>query len=637
MFRRTAALAALALAASLAATVISPAQAADPMLVVPDSPSGDVSVTATADPAVAPFLAVRLIRGTAPTAPYSGIDPAPVANAGGTVEVTVPTWGLHQSQSTFVLLGCATAEPETCTSRLASQTRLVIQTVMPSMTVELPEIRPIFLPEDEVYVTAANDGGGRVEAHLSVWNEPASHQRLDPGVRTLYTAAPTGSGGGSKLALRRCADVADVSYCEPSVSGTGFNLAGDPEIQSMTSGRDAMPFTVNPSWSGSSRAYESYVSSPFLLHDLSWELRDSAGALRAGPVQVVDNSQSSARTLSVRLGEALAGPLADGDYNLVFTALNGRAGISRTDTLVKPVKIVNNPPDEQASLLSAQRIIRPAHLASPELPSRFPEARFKVRGPSLDGDGPAKLVVRDAKGRVVARSSAWHEHGAIRRDWVATWSGNGLDGLMMRSGTYRAELVLPDSFGRTIVKKLGPIYLESTSYTTRSVWVTPGPARVGAGRLVGACSRARAPGPFGTAGSVGLLSLDRCRNRVGTRDVVQQAFSAKIPLTGPSAHVEAYTVEGGARVDSRGMIRRGINRSPNAQVDCRFPSKSNWSARTSVPFWNRWEYALCDRALPDGDHRGKAIQIRVRVHGGVRLEVQRFRVLLHYRVWRRVA
>jgi hypothetical protein len=44
-----------------------------------------------------------------------------VPNTGSPVNVVVPTWGLSGNvPSTFVLLGCITADPGTCTSKLAT-------------------------------------------------------------------------------------------------------------------------------------------------------------------------------------------------------------------------------------------------------------------------------------------------------------------------------------------------------------------------------------------------------------------------------------------------------------------------------------------------------------------------------------
>ena len=89
---------------------LAPAGAAEPSLDLPDSPSGDVVVTASAD-ATWPFLQVRLALPSDVHAPYESmraIAPAPVANSGGDVPVDVPTWGV-EGNAVFVLLGCASS------------------------------------------------------------------------------------------------------------------------------------------------------------------------------------------------------------------------------------------------------------------------------------------------------------------------------------------------------------------------------------------------------------------------------------------------------------------------------------------------------------------------------------------------
>lgn len=477
----------------------------------------------------------------------------------------------------------------------------------------------------------AGEGGGRLAAYFRSRGDGITS--LSAGVRTAVSLPAVDDVGWAPLTVIRCSALTDSpNFCQ-QVASKHVGYVGQAELGVNTNGHDVV--TVNPAWSGSRPVFTVSGWTSGLPYDVTWELYDGSQRL-IGPVPMVQGVTLPGVPAEFSLGKNATMPLADGIYTARFTLTTGRGDIGRSAVREVPIEVVNNPAAEVASTLSAQRVIRPPHLVLIDPPQRLWTARFKVRSPHPTGAGPAMLVVRDAKGRVVARVNAHHEAGSNVRDWIGTWGGNRQDGLMSPAGTYQAEMVMPDSFGRPLVKRLGPIYLETTTVATRSIWLKAGPARVGARRVVGACSRVRAPGPFGLDGSVGLLSLDRCRSRAGTRDVAQQTFAARIPLAGPSREVRAYTVQGGARIDLAGMRHRGVNRIADVRVDCRFPANGSHAVRSTVSFINRWEPALCDGSLPAGDNRGKSIHISVRVHDGLRLDVRRFRVQLHYAVWHRV-
>lgn len=441
MLRRTAALVALTLAASLAAAINSPANAADPTLVVPDAPSGDVVVTATADPATASYLAVRLILGTAPTAPYDGIDPTPVANPGGLVEVTIPSWGLHQDEVTFVLLGCGAADPATCTAPLASQERVVTQTAQVAVTFEVPT-EPVFVPEEKVYVTATG-GGGRLVAD-SVPTVFTVRQPLESGVRTevvlgtdLSTTVPT--------TIRRCSTlVPSTAYCE-SVHTRRIKYYEGPNVDLLLHNSR---ITVNPSWTGSRlRAKSLVLALAGPTYTYTWELLDTAGHRVIGP------RRTTRGELVLVPGAHATGQLADGRYRLRYVATARKGGMVKTDSDEQTITLINNPPEDVPRIYVASRVSR-GHRA----PASFRVHYYKW----TQGRGIIRL--RDVRGVMRARRSIPNPCGqtdtfCVGLRWGVVTPTRTIRGRPLPRGIYRAEFLMPDSWGRPIVRRLGKVYV----------------------------------------------------------------------------------------------------------------------------------------------------------------------------------
>lgn len=579
MLRRTAALAALTLAASLAAVTTSAAEAADPTLVVPESPGGDVVVTASADQATAPYLAVRLIRGTAPSAPYDGIDPAPVANPGSAVEVTVPTWGLHQNQSTFVLLGCASAEPTSCTTLLASQVRTVVQTASASATVELPDASPVFVPEDEVYVTAENEGGGVLQAYINEWRDEArEYQSLTSGERTLFTTFPDAAESGVYLRVRRCSALtSSSSYCS-QVSSTPIKFIARPTIWYVDDPADGVPMTLNPAWSGSTRGFETAIYAAGLPYALKWELRDTAGSLVAGPVTVGDAIARPDLTVGVNPGREAAGTLPDGDYAAIFTATVSRGEVTKTATVARPIKVSHNPPRQEARLLTSARKVYPS--TRPYV--AHPGGLFRVDAlPSISSDDRRGLFrIRNSSGQIVVTRLP---DDPCQFPWLCGASDvwDVRDFGLRRPGTYRAELTYPDLWGRPTRKDLGPVYVMQKATARTPVTLSGAAARVS--RYL---YRARVPAKRGEVDPLGSRSIE--------------------------------------------VLVRGQGPS-TVRFECRVPSVSqNWQ-RNAWRAGATWDRAcrLLGRSLD-----GRTVQVRAYGKGSDRFRVDKIRVVHVYGVWR---
>jgi hypothetical protein len=238
MARRTAEAAAGCLLASLLAVLstTTPAQA-DPVLTVPAAPSGDVVVTAEADPAAWPYLQVKLALPANLHAPYesmTAIDPAPVANGGGPVEIIVPTWGLTDRTATFVLLGCATSAPDSCATLLASADRPLTQTEAATASIQKPD-GVLLTPEESVQVTADNEGGGELRAYLQDglnWRE----DDLVNHAATTFDGYVEDSASGT-LSARRCSALVELpTYCEVLASEQLAYVGTAPPVVTTPSG-----------------------------------------------------------------------------------------------------------------------------------------------------------------------------------------------------------------------------------------------------------------------------------------------------------------------------------------------------------------------------------------------------------------
>lgn len=570
MLRRTAALAALTLAAALAAVTTSAAEAADPTLVVPDSPSGDVFVTATADPATAPYLAVRLIRGASPSAPYEGIDPAPTANLGGSVELSVPSWGLDRESASFVLLACANEDPATCAVQLATQVRRIEQTARTSTKFELPEADPVFVPEDDVYVTSRNDGGGVLRAHLGgimIAPVEVEEQTLISGVRTKFTAFPDIAYDGASLVVKRCSALHDI-YCTWATS-TPISFIARPSIREMWDAYSGTPMTVDPRWSGSTRHFDSWVLTGGAPYALSWAARDSAGKLVAEGVGAAVNPARAA-------GHALP----NGEYTVTFTATVTRGDVVKTDSTSRPLTIANDPPRQEARLLTAVRKVYPS--ANPAVDhggGLFRVAALSAM--SIDyRDGRFRL--RDSHGRIVhTRFLEEPCSNPQRCSHTDAWDVRDLR--IRKPGRYRAELTYPDQWGRPTTKDLGAVYVMQKG-TARSAVTVSGSAS----RLSRYLYRARVPATRGEL------------------DMYDTPF------------VEVFV--------------RGQGRS-TVRFECRVPSISLRWQRNSWRTGQTWRHA-CSYSTGGKSLSGRTIQVRVYGKGGGRFRMQQIRVMHVYVVWR---
>jgi hypothetical protein len=622
MVRRRAMAAAGGLLASLFTVMSGAASQADPVLTVPETPSGDVVVTAQADPVAWPYLQVKLARPTDVVAPYEeidAIDPAPFINTGASSEMTVPAWGLSGA-ATFLLLGCLAPDSETCSTLLASVDRTV--TSVPGVTagIDAPE-DVVFASEEPVTVTVDNPGGGRVR--ISFFDTVNGRTITDVGDHstTSFDAYP-GAYGYGPFSVRLCSTFTDnLGYCR-TITSRSLDYVKDAYVDIHTGGNDTL--TVDPEWTASSQPWNVWVGNTYVApYDLSWDLFDAEGNHVVGPVEVATGQLESYVGFRFDPGVQANVPLPDGSYTAVVTSRIPRGELTKTGSDLVAVNLVNDPPADHPHVLKARRLIRPGTVWGSG------EAYFEVE--SLSGSTrPGKLRRRSSKGVLVKTMSLANPCSSVTVATCGPWRLNidryGDNVSPLKPGNYSAELVMPDTYGRMMVKPLGKVEVQRLKAVAKAVSATASRAWAGDLGAVGRCSSVSRPGVRGWRQSLGLLSLSRCDSRRGDADVVRQGFELRMP--GAAGYETTLSV------------------SPELYTGARNPSQWATTSRRIPRLDRRWERGI---DLGDGvgrqpaggfnlpwhvDLRGAKVQVRVSIANGIRYDVGRFRVHVDYLVWR---
>ena len=598
----------------------SPARAAS-SLTVDDAPHGDTVVTVSADVLSAPYVRVLLAPtdvAATPAADMTAVATDPVPNTGVPAPVTVPTWGLGGGRTSwFTLVGCTTADPATCTDVLASEQRAVTQDAAdaPTGSITRPS-GPLLLPQERVTAQASNPGGGRMVAAVSVLrSHDLGDQPADIG--DLLQARPTSNGvlGTNVLAVRRCSSVQpSLAFCETPVAGDSV-----PFVRSAVPTVDALhAFTMNASWWTARQPVTTHAYAHGLPYDLSWELRDPATHRSlTGPVRVLAGSTMVTNTFVVAPVHHVSS-LSDGHYDLVFTTTVHKGDLTQvSERSPIDVTVVNDPAADPAPA------VRSAHRNM-----RYPATAHLVTDGHRDPDHSGHLVVVDAHGHEVGHQvlttallsctvSATCPTGA-QYD-VDVWP-YGDDNAALDPGTYALRLDAPDSWGRPTSTPVGALHVQTTRIVNRTVTVRPADVRVPGTRLVGRCSTLRNPALSGADGSLGLMSLSRCRSTSGTDDVVRQDFRLALPSP---ANAQNMTVQ---------VYRYGVTKASRSDAlsgSCRFPGTTSWKSgavtRNAVGSW------LCSRTT--SAIHGGTLQMRLRSSAGGRLDVGRLRAYVMYEQW----
>jgi hypothetical protein len=564
-------------------TALPPAVSAHAPAVVLDvasDPSGEVVVTALADPVQAPYLQLRLVRGTSVAAPYEdlgGIAVAPVPNEGTSTEFTVPSWGLGDVDAVFALLGCSSSDASSCTTLLASETRHVVQTAAASASLEVPA-QPVFVPEEQVLVTAHNAGGGVIVA-TGARSSPETIVATDAPPTVFDGYPPT--AGLQTVRVRRCSSsTTDRLYCEPDVATQSISFVSELDVAAVF-GSHLPRLTGNPAWHSSHARVTVYGLYPY-AHQLSWSLYDSDGDRVVGPVEV--SVSSSLDEFDLSPGAEASGPLPAGTYEVRFTGTVTKGERVRTGTGAHAVELVEDPPADVPQVVTAQRVWRPSAGRGQATP------RFRVRAyPGSYARG--SLRVRNSRGAVVETVDvinpcllSYPGTCGPHDLWDVDFSDLGT--VHWPVGRYAAELVMPDSYGRMMVRDLGAVELQQQVLVRRTVTVRAHPVR-GTGHT-----------------SVHQVRVPTFRNLDGISEVRA------------SVHTKSRTAS-------------------RARVDLRIPAlSSHWRSRTRLtraPGWN-------DLPTVSPSYRrqtrlpGRIVEVRVQ-GGKVRPRIDRVRLTAWAYVW----
>lgn len=542
-------------------------------LLVPESPSGDVVVTAVADPATAPFVQVALNSGAAPieTHPWATIAPEPVANQGAAVELTAPSWGLSGTVI-FSLRACAGADPTSCSTVLAQETRSVQQTAPASAELVLPE-EPVFVPEEEIAVSSRNEGGGVIAAWFRGPTEATSTPLEVVDGTGRLTSYPSGWQSQTLLVGRCSALNLHRANCEPWLVSrrAGVVNGADVVLRFETPSR---VLTTDPALPGSSQRLA--VHSTTAPHRTTWSLVDAAGETVHGP------HEGPLSTQPYDMVRLEPGQLPDGNYTARFEVTVTKGELSRTGVAEEPITVQADPPVEMPELLAAERLMR---VDGPR--SVWPS--FTVASIPGSSSGPGKLVIRDDRGR-------WQQEVDVPNPCRGgcgpgeVWDVDLADlDVGLYGAFHTAELVMPDPWGRRFVRPLGRIDLQGLEQVYRKRTVDAGAALV---------------------------------SRRGDRRV----YEIRIP--GVRDPQEVGLTAGVRIVDGppRGTIRTRVH-----------PLERGWSRRRSLGQGAGWRIVDAGdwRRLGADDPHPGGDRLRIEVSGPARWsEVSKVRVALYADVWR---
>jgi hypothetical protein len=568
--------------AGLGVGLSAPASAELPALVVPDAPTGDTVVTASADPAEWPYLQVKLGHSGTFAPPYEAvdaIDPAPAVNDGSPVSITVPTWGLADVDGVFVLLGCSTGDPATCATLLASEARRVTQSVVATAALEVPT-EPVFIPEEQVRIRVDNPGGGEMRAGTGY---RTSEQRLANHATTVYDAFPDTSGRVT-LRVNRCSALAGGNYCEQPVALQVLTIVKRVVVQSVF-GQSVTRLTVDPAWHASTA--HPFVYGPRMAYDLSWSLFDRDGVRVVGPV-TAPTSASGVDEPDFSPGAHATGRLPDGAYTARFTATVTKGDLARSGSAETTIELVNDPPADDPRLLSAYRRLRDRTF------QRYPAPRFLVQAyPGSSRDGMLRL--RDRSGAIIASrrvsNPCWFGSASCADPvWDADFAGFGTLN-NVSAGFYQAELEMPDSYGRMMVRRLGRVVADRSVPITRTVDVGAAGAAV-AGR----------PG--------------------------KRTFVVRIP----AVRALQYVAELGVAV-------REAHRAPRGRTAIRVPALSTgWERGNPLAPRRGWSFVGSVspwlEPRPEAELQGAAVRVRVSGADASHARIDRIRLRTTFYAWR---
>lgn len=208
------------------------------------------------------------------------------------------------------------------------------------------------------------------------------------------------------------------------------------------------------------------------------------------------------------------------------------------------------------------------------------------------------------------------------------WPGTTTGGAALPAGEYHATVtVVEDGVGQVDSVDVGSLYVNHLETVTTTKRYTPANTTY-AYSIIGRCSSSPKPGPHRWAGSVGVLSLSKCRNTAGRYDWAFRSFLFSLKGASGQQRLISYKV-GAYGAPVRAGMRGGI------VYDVAGPAFLNWRNMGTLSGGLGWHDAS-RYTVPAGSQNGEfnsLIQARTTV--GNKWDIKYWRVSWTYRAWRR--
>lgn len=311
---------------------------------------------------------------------------------------------------------------------------------------------------------------------------------------------------------------------------------------------------------------EPFTSARWLLSDSGGPVLDAPATLTADPV---GGWRGAFDPTAANGGE----PLPDGSYGLQVELTGDSGALVSTKVTID---LAFAPPAEAPAAAPVSDVI-PSSTSG--VGAKAVTVQSMAPGLGFGAIVPhGKFTVRNAAGKVVDTRSIqpWCPEGRdgvfclaeenIDTDGTYTWEWDGrVGGTLQPAGRYTLTAQLPDRFGRIVTVSLGSFWIRHLA-DVRGVrrWTAGTQATY---PRAGRCSSVVRPGTRGWPGSVGLLSLSRCRSTAGSDDLAAQTFALTVDATTiervVSWRLDAYgaPVRSGMRATLKGLTPSGWQRS----------------------------------------------------------------------------
>lgn len=585
--------------------------------------SGVETVTFTSSEPTTKSFAVQIKGGGGtPNHIIRAANPVP----GEPVEIPVPTWGFHGSWY-VAANGCTVPVDQQCTpSNLYPRTFAQDPADAVTAAFDLPG-EPVFLPEeaDDARITLTSPGGRHFLVTRTEYGGRELSDLVPAGVSTPLPL--TGSGPVEIQSVARCPEgvtpglVSLGTRCEVFPVGRTVTVVGNLGLQVVTSSAGAI---IDPEEGTSVRIRAGVAAG--LDAELSYQLLDSTDQTVVGPV-----AWPGTGDVAVFDPNAAGAALVSGDYTLEVTATVTKGQLVRTETVAVPLALTTDPPPVDPSGYGLSDIDRDVQGDRPAWVSVGGSNDPRYLGTLHITDASGDEVWVDTTGPDCRGDSCQMEPDPNEPAWYDfSWPGTTTAGARLPAGEYHAVMTVVDTWGRTVeVADVGSLYINHLETVTTTKRYTPA-STTWAYSIVGRCSSSPKPGPHGWAGSVGVLSLSKCRNTAGRYDWAFRSFLLELEKAPGQDRLISYQVGAYAAPMRRGM--RG-----SIVYDVSWPASSVTWRSTGVLSGGLGWHDAGRRTVPAGSQTGNRFSalVQARTTNGNKWDIRYWRVSWTYRAWRR--